>query len=451
MTATSQSKSLIQRLIDWLRNEQNWAEAAESEERSLSFGDIYSHVWALLPETEHPYAWINDLYDDGEGNTFAVISSNGKLYRAAVTITSNTVSLGEFQEVVIEFVPRTRMQIVRSKGQVRALIVAGSAVLNRGGEIDSRDLFDSFIAHIERTGDYPEYGFYHFWEEGQGFGTFRLGQVDWVGREGNLYLASVLFDDTELARAAVASIEKEPDFWGNSIGFKYIADDTNCRELLDVGNGITIPVYKRGRNHEISLLPEGNAAAWFTSVAIAQERAMDEQARMALMKIFEEDPDKAAKFLEEAGAVDRSIEERGLVTRNQTEAPTADDGTEEGSEEEPIIEVDDELVAQIVEQATKTPIFVEVAEGVAALRSEFDALKAELATERQRADKAESRLVALERDDSEKQREWRVDSPAPRPRATYRPREARQERETPDPVSEEKEVVANVLGKLPKY
>lgn len=447
MAATSQSKNLIQRLIDFLRGIED--ETAESEERSLSFGDIYSHVWALLPETEHPQAWINDLYDDGEGNTFAVISSNGKLYRAEVTITSNTVSLGEFQEVVIEFVPRARMQIIRSKGQVRALIVAGSAVLNRGGEIDSRELFDSFIAHIERTGDYPEYGFYHFWEEGQGFGSFRLGQVDWVGREGNLYLASVLFDDTELARAAIASIEKDPDFWGNSIGFKFL-EGTEARELVDVGNGITIPVYKRGYNHEISLLPEGNAAAWFTSVAIAQERAMNERERAALMKMFDENPDKAAKWLEEVGEVDRSIEERGLVTRDQAETPTAED-TEEGSAEQPVVEIDDELIAQIVEQATQAPLFVEVAEGVAALRSEFDALKAELTAERARADKAESRLVALERDESEKHREWQVDSPAPRPRATYRPRVAHQERETPDPVSEEKEVVANVLGKLPKY
>lgn len=463
MAATQvQTKSLIRRFIEFLQGVSEEDEQEQEAERALSFSDIYSHVWALLMESaEHPYAWINDLYDDGEGNTFAIVSSGGKLYRTPVLITSNTVSLGEFVEVVIEFVPRARMQIHRSKGRVRATIIAGSAVLNRGGEIDSRDLFDSFIKHIERTGEYPDYGFYHLWDDDGGFGELRLGVVDWVGREGNLYLASVLFDDTELARAAVAAIEKGPDFWGNSIGFKYFSEID--RELMDVGGGITIPVYKRGRNHEISLLPEGDAAAWFTSVAIAQERAMNERERAALLKIFEDDPEKAEKFLEEARSVDRTIQEAGLVTRQKQgeEAPAPQEeegsgGDTEADDEGPIIEVDEELLAQIAEQATQTPAFLGVVEGLTSLREEFDTLRSqfekELLAERQKVAQAEQRLASLERDDSEKQREWQADAPRSRARVSYRPRDARRELdELPNPASDEKHIVETSLSKVPKY
>lgn len=451
-----EERSLIRRLIDFLTGVEQERKQEQAVERALSFNDLYGHVYHLLMQSDDPYAYLNDLYDDGSGNTFAVITSQGKLYRASVEVTDNTVSIGEMQEVVVEFVPRVRTRITRKNGQVRALVVAGSAVLNRVGEIDSRELFDSFIEHINRTGEFPEYGFFHLWDKERGFGDFRLGVVEAVGREGNLYIASILFDDTDLARAAVAAIEAEPDYWGNSIGF--VASGSNC-ELLNVGEGITVPVYKRGRNREISLLPERDAAAWFTRIEVAQERAMNEREREALLKLYQGDEDKVEAFLANAQGVDRSIQEQGLITRQKQEGDASEgekepEGEEGASETLPIdgyIELDDEAIGEIVKQTLSSEPFTALADGFATLHAEVESLKSTLETERKRSLEYKTRLEALEQTDEQKRAQWQEDVPRKATRqATYRPREARRE-SAPSPEQEEEAIVGNALSKIPKY
>ena len=456
----AQDKSLIRRLIDFLVGVESEQETTEGQERSMSINDLFMQVWALL-QVNHTDAYINDLYVDENGATFAVVTSRGKLYRAAVEVADNTVSVGELQEVVIEFVPRSRMSIIRSNGQVRALIVAASAVLNRVGEIDSRDLFDSFAEHIERTGQHPEYGFYHLWEEEHGFGDFRLGVVDWVGREGNLYLASVLFDDTELARAAIKSIEDDPDYWGNSIGF--MASGNDC-DLLDTGGGVTIPVYKRGRNHEISLLPEKRAAAWFTRVDIAQERAivMNEKEREAFLKLFSGNEEQAERFLASARAVDRSITEQGLITRQKQGDADSDEEEDapEGEQEkgapttvtlEPLtIELDEEAASEIATLVLESDTVRALVGNIQALQTEVDELKRSLSAERQQT---ASRLASLEETDDQKRARYQEDMPRKgTQRATFRPREQRRDSgPAPTPEQEEEAIVGNALSKIPKY
>lgn len=439
-----EKRSFIGRLIAWLKGEM--AEEPE-QERALSWNDLYSQVWALAYERD-PMAWVNDMYDDGSGATFAIISSQGKLYRADVSVTSNAVELGEFQEVVIEFVPRSApaIQIYRRNGQTRAAIIGGSSVLNRCGQIDSRELFDNFIKHIENGstapspgfGQPPEYGFYHMYDmERSTFGEFRLGVVDWVGRDDNLYLGSVLFDDTPLARAAVAAIEKDPEHWGNSIGFHF-QEETGARELVTIAEGITIPVYRDGINHEWSLLPEGEAAAWFTQLALsATEAFMDKRAMDALALII---PDEEARkrFLDAAGDANRSIAERNLVTRDDGKVdPESAEDEEEGegeAEETPVLELDDEALDAIAETVLESETVRALIGNITALQATVDTLKAALETEQKRNSKnwttAEERLSALELDDDEKM-EIRI-ADMPRQRATQRvtrPREVNRKQE----------------------
>lgn len=455
---------LVGGLMDFLKRYMVGHSEEEGEERALSWNDLYSQVWALAYERD-PMAWVNDMYDDGEGNTFAIISSQGKLYRADVNVTSNTVSLGDFQEVVIEFVPRSAppIQIYRKNGQTRALIVGGSSVLNRCGQIDSRELFDNFIKHIESTpatsaspgyGQAPEYGFYHMYDiERSTFGEFRLGVVDWVGREGNLYLGSVLFDDTPLARAAVAAIESDPEHWGNSIGFHF-QEETGARELLAIAEGITIPVYRDGINHEWSLLPEGEAAAWFTQVALsATEAFMDKRALDALALII---PDEEARkrFLENAGDVNRSIAERNLVTRDGgDEAESAEDKQEGEAEGPPVVELDDETLDEIAATVLESETVRALVGNITSLRATVDSLKKALETEQVRNNKnwttAEARLSALEQEEDAKQEQWVADLPRARQglRVTHRPREVNRAQ---DPAEEQtyKDIAERTLAEL---
>lgn len=472
MEKKTDSRGIISRLISslsWL-----WNDGTEEpeQERALSWNDLYSQVWALAYERD-PMAWVNDMYDDGNGATFAIISSQGKLYRADVSVTSNAVELGEFQEVVIEFVPRSApsIQIYRKNGQTRALLVGGSSVLNRCGQIDSRELFDNFIKHIESVpltvaspgfGQPPEYGFYHMYDmERSTFGNFRIGVVDWVGRDDNLYLGSVLFDDTPLARAAVAAIEKDPEHWGNSIGFHF-QEETGARELVTIAEGITIPVYRDGINHEWSLLPEREAAAWFTQLALsATEAFMDKRALDALALII---PDEEARkrFLDNAGDVNRTIAERNLVTR--------DDGNGEPIEAEagvtyeipistlePVLELDDEALDAIAETVLESETVRLLIGNITALQATVDSLKSALETEQKRNKTnwttAEERLAALEQDEDAKQAEWVADLPRQRTaqRVTHRPRDVNRAQALADPVAEEKAIVSNVLDKIEGY
>ena len=93
-------------------------------------------------------------------------------------------------------------------------MIAASAVVNKVGAIDSTILFDNFIRHAGETNEYPVLDFFH---EGE---RVRFGVADWLKRDGALYLASGTFDDTELARGAVAGLETQPDYWGGSIAYR---------------------------------------------------------------------------------------------------------------------------------------------------------------------------------------------------------------------------------------
>jgi hypothetical protein len=301
---------------------------------------------------------------------------------------------------------RTTTTIKRqADGRWRWYSVSASSVLNRVGEIDSRELFDSFEAHALETGEYPIRQFYHLGE------AFRTGQADFLARDGNLYITSGLYDETDIAKMEVKARQKEPDFWGDSIG--YLPQE---RELAEIAEGVTIPVYKRGINTEISTLPENQAANLFTAnteVLGVRRMTLDKRQMEAFVKLFDGDEDEAEQWLNEhAEARNRAIEQDGLITRS-------DDGENELVESElgpqdleVVSELTDEDIARALEQSEPIQQLVTTLGALADKLGENE--QASQQRQKQLTDSLQelaTRIEALEADDEAKQREWLANRP----------------------------------------
>lgn len=417
----------------------------EGVERALSWGDIWSQASQALdadPTLGPLWPWINDMYQE-EDRTVAIVSAGGKLYRVPVMVNGTTVEIGTPEEVEITFTPAQRQAftIVRqADGSHRWFAITETAVLLRVGEIDSRALFDSFIAHAEATGEYPTLRFFH--DE-----RIEFGQADWLAREENCYLASGVFDEEHpVAQAFIDALEKGRGTWGTSNGFTPTVEP----EMLEIAEGVTIPVYNAGIHREISILPEESAASWFTTITAKGVTRMRDKVKEALETLFG-DPNAASEFIEQVDRTNREIEERGLITRDAEELTTEDDNPTDGedtardtdtpntdddkkkADEDPTeIEIGEELLIQITAKLRE-----EFAGELAAIKAAVDAIPApkpvDLGPVFTRCKRIEDRLAQIERTEEEKKREWLEDRPARRMvQVTYRPRQVAQPEGQPE-------------------
>lgn len=286
----------------------------ETTERALPVSSIYEQAMQAA-YTAYPNAWATDLYIEDDGSLFLILTQGGKLYRTRVNAGADGVSLEPWEEVEVEFNPRAqaRTTIMRQgDGRVRWFSQSCTATLNRVGEIDGTELFDSFVANFE-SHPKPIRMFYH---AGEGF---KIGECDFVGRDGFVLITSGLFDDSELARRAIAAHEAEPDHWGESIGYDALA----APDMLEVAPGIRLPLYRSGVLREVSMLPEAHAAALFTRTSQEVERMLTTEAQFAqFVRLFGGDEAAARKWLEEnPDATNRAISEGSIIARAQADPP----------------------------------------------------------------------------------------------------------------------------------
>jgi cation transport regulator ChaB len=454
------------------------------EKRAASLDDL---LWSIVDQVYNrsPMAWVNGFYMDGE-NMFVVIADDGKLYKAGISFSDNEATLDEeWQEVVIEFVPRdqkivsTGIQTVvenkrleyttifRNKDdRYRWISVSCSAVLNRSGAIDSRDLMDSFIEAIASGAEYPMRDFYHLGEQ------FRTGQTDFVAREGYLLITSGLYDeDNELAEQEIEARLKDPDYWGDSIEF--VA--TEEPEQLEVMDGVELTVYNKGVLMAISTLPEENAAALFTSQTNLEEvTRMNDNEFAALVKLYDDDEEKAQAFLDGIAPTNDKVKNEKLVARNSKE-PEVDPETEtpdetvESDEEEVEVEAEgeDEIVTELeIDEETlpalRDAIFVderfqallETPALIVALAGEVSTFSDQLAERDATIKELSDRLDGIERSDDEKKKEWSQDigeKARNLVNVNYRPRDDKDSDKEKDPVSDVKEHTDKILERVPKY
>ena len=413
------------------------------EERALNLGRLYGILDdAIYNSEDHGLAWLHDLYRDDDGSMFAIASERGKLYRVGLDFSEDGATLGEWVPVTEEFKPvseaRTRTKVIRqADGRVRWLSQSCTSVLNRVGEIDSKALFDSFVAHAEETGEYPYRTFYHQGE------ALKTGQADFMARDGSVFITSGLYDDDNpLAAAEIVAMERDASKWGESIGYTPTAEP----EMIEIADGVTIPVYTIGVIREISTLPNDSAAAWFTTIRTQEVMRMRPDVMSALVDLLGGDEERAGEFAKLVDGTNREIADGGLVSREADNEEPQEPPAKTPDPVGPAPEIEREVV---LDQAAVDLITAQFAAMLAPFQEKIEALEKAIGgaadTQIQAADEArharealDTRLKAMERTDEEKQRQWQADLPRRETLSvTHRPREANKpagdEVQTPDP------------------
>lgn len=210
-------------------------------------------------------------YDDATDMTYIIMICEGVLWRAPYFIDEDDyVVMGEW-EMVEPFLPalrgRSGISVSRAaNGRYHYILISATPFLNRVGEIDSTELFDSFINHARSTGQYPRLDFYHYED------ALSFGQSYYLDRVGLAYIEMGWFDDTDIGRSFAQAIMREPDYWGNSIQYFPTVEPM----FEEVAPGIFALVYRGGIHKFTSLLPEKMAANLFTRAAAQGEGNMSQ-------------------------------------------------------------------------------------------------------------------------------------------------------------------------------
>lgn len=445
--------NLLQRLAQLLKP----IEQPEPTERSLLFEQVSQQVEVWTYEKPGRPHFITFYLEQGQ--LYGLFNSAGQLSRAALDLDSDgqTIMVGDMEPVIHEFTPIARSgfyTVRQADGRTRFFMIAGTAIINRLGEIDSTKLYDDMIQRADETGFYPRLDFYHL---GGVDPQFEFGQFDYLSRDGVVYVGSGLFDDGHpLTRATERALKRGGETWGASI--EYYRPQNRGIEYVDLGNGLEIAAYTEGLNTRISLLPEQAAAAWYTSMFM-EKRNMDERKLKALRDLFGDDEKGYTAFVANLTNVNKEVRDQGLVFRSadgaveqpQAEQPAA---TDTPATDDTVVELDDAAVEAIVRIA-RTQLDSEVLNAVAVLRVAVTETLARLmegqTTLLASLSGMQERVATLEQGDEEKQRTWLGDLPAKvqgQTRVTYRPRVERAETALPRTSADQATTVLNGLPKV---
>jgi len=403
---------------------------AAGKERDLEYNQIAGQIIDWMMD-ELPQGYLHGLYQSDNGQ-YAIVSSNGKLYRYEFTVSDSQAKLlGEPTEVAHSF-EQVSTRVIRQKdGRHRFLTRSATSVLNRVGEIDSQellqDLADNFAKHdIEVLRMIAH--------EGE---RYRTGVVDTVLADGNQLILSGLYDeDNLLAELEIEARQKAPDKWGDSIGYDPLEWSV---ERIDVTK---ILVMRRGVLVEVSTLLEKHAANLFTSGKIIsrEDGKMKRTTLEALLELAENDEGVLREVLEFAGESDEIeslIAQARLITR-EADSEADDDSDCDNEDGEVVIEVGDEIVREVIESDEIVGMQEALAESVETLR--------ELATT---VESLAARIDELEADDETRLRELLQD--APDQPAAVRIVRARQRAEETEPNNDEltpEAMAENALAKV---
>jgi hypothetical protein len=275
-----------------------------------------------------------------------------------------------------------------------------------------------------------------------------------MARDNHVFITSGLYDDSKLAELEIQARQNEPDYWGDSIAFLPSEEP----QMIEVREGISIPVYTKGTIKFISTLPEKEAASIYTRGVVREvDQMLEGRAYNAFVKLFDGNEDAAKEWLEEnAEATNRAIEQEDIITREGEPEVETEPTPEPEVETEPMereVELDEEAVSALVDAVTSSEVFAGLTTQLAQLQESLSALTSQVEQAIGETDEqfgtVRSRLEILEREDDEQRREWVEDLPRNRvTRVTYRPSRANR----PETVDESLEDVAQTtLSGMPNY
>jgi hypothetical protein len=439
----------------------------ESVSRSISIERVLAQLYKLLRDREDDdWAYPTGIWigDDGK-SFFSVVAQTGKLYSVPLTVSDGAVSMGDWVEVEEDFKPVTqnRFTVKRQKdGKYRWLCIAGTTVLNRVAQIDSSELFDSFVKRAEKTGKYPRLDFYHWGETDPD--VWEFGTADYLAREGVCYIASGLFDeDHPLAKATIRACERDGALWGNSIEFYAYSEP----ETIVMEPEVRVPVYKDGENTRISVVLEEDAAGLFTRIGVCNEevkRAMDAKTKEALTALYGSNTDGLNEFLEqfegEVDAVNQRVKNDKLIHRTTTEDAAeeeAEDQEEEGTEEGSEIVLDDAAISAITQQMVQSAEFQKIAQGIESIQKivaemvvarEKDAQ--EIAELKKQGKRVTQTVEQLSKDEDEKKTEYLQDLPSRRKiTVTHRPSDVHSKKDGEEEDESSEDIALRTLNGIP--
>jgi hypothetical protein len=447
---------------------------AKVDERTIALGQVWAQVSAQInsldPEDWNLWHWLQDLYYD-EGQLFAITISAGRLYRWPVSVDGDSVAVGEPVAVVVEFA-ETGTQVDKETGKqgertgatglpgflstaVRRTAdgrwvgcsILCTATVNKLGILDSRQLFDSFVERFK--GDGTEYvNVLHL-----GGAKSQIGFLRHVWREEKLLVGIYeFFRDDPLAEAAARTLSTDEDgFWGGSIEFKHFGDP----QLVEVADGVKLPMTHDGQLFGYSLARNQDCAAWYTG-NVVMERAMTKREREIALELLgdEELVDQLQEQLGEAnraldGAVTRTVQDTGYGIQDTAISSSDTGGDEEAipnpesripyPEAEPVIyelepEALEQLAGAVVGHRAISGRFEQLAfdfeQLVEAAVQRIDALTHEL---EERAAALDGRLGKLEQEEQVRYRQYDLEKPKqPVVKFGVRPRERAKVADEPD-------------------
>lgn len=389
-------------------------EPPEDEERATNLNQIWQQVDWQAWEIDY---WLHNLYVDDDGGLYAIASQEGKLYRAELTLAQGEVTAGEWQRVEVQHVPVTRsINIFRQEdGRYRGVGIACTAILNKDQEIDSTDLFEDFVERFnqqDRASDPVKLDFYHE--------DIFLGEIDYLAWDGFALVDSWLFRDDEIGRAAAETLMQEPDQWGQSISYKPMAEP----ELLDVGDGITFPVWLEGKLERVAILPNDSASAWYTTATVQtrSEKNMKAQVLEALKRLVGEE--QAALLAGQVDNINDRVTGEGLIARSESAEDPEQSEETEAPEDVDREAGDGEQPEPVEQEEAQVPPEVRVVRDMRTLMQEqAGVLNTLVETLGAFVPEVQERLDALEQSEQERRDAWLADLPEPQVRAIVRPRE----------------------------
>lgn len=428
-------------------------------QRSLMLCDVEQQVAAwTYAEPDRP--WLNSFYLE-RGVFYGLFSSRGQLFRAAIDVGTDghTVEIGTMESVMHQFTPVSRSLFTTQReddGRTRFFMVAGTAVVNRIGEIDSTKLYDDMIRRAEETGFYPTLDFWHL---GDVDPAFEFGQFDYLARDGVVYVGSgLLLPGHPLAIALEDALQRDAEYWGASI--EYYRPQERGIEYIRFGE-LEIPVLTEGLNTRISVLPERAAASWFTQLS-KELREMDPKKLKALRTMFGDNEAGFNEFIASIASINAEVRDKGIVSRSAEPKgdvlpPEGDAAPEAEAEGVPAltgeVELDDAAIQAIVEVARtqiQNDVLTTVTAGIEVMTANMTKLLEQQTAMLGTVNGLMERVGTLEQTDEQKQRTWQQDLPAKTQnplRVTYRPRTAAAEEEVQRTAPDQ---AAAVLAKLPK-
>lgn len=389
------------------------------------------------------------------GELYALFNKEGLLRRTLLNLGDNdVVTMGPLEDVTQQFVPTQRSQVTilrQVDGDYRIFMLAATALINKEGQIDSTKLFDDMIRRAEEYDVWPTIDFAHLGEEDE---SCEFGSIDWLGREGVCYLASgVLHADHPITQYLVPALQQRAADWGVSIEYYPVPDSV---DYLNLGS-IEVPVFLEGLNTRITILPVEDACSWFTNVGLEQ-RSMNAKQKAALIKLLGEE--EFNRRMAVVGDVNTETDKRKLIFRatsgdegtantgeagadssatatdQQAQTPTEQPANENkvDADLQPVLEVDDEMVAQLAQAVTDSPGFSTVlttlTEKLTNLLEQFTALQANFNTMQTAVTRMDTRVKGLESEEQEYRQVLNADAPRrvndAKVRMVYRPRDQHQ-------------------------